>query len=87
MRRLLPAAAALLLAAGAVRAEGPVPPVGGSDPVEDLKKASIEVSRALKANEEALTKVAQGETADPKPVDIRLPENPGPKSSSSGGGT
>jgi hypothetical protein len=85
-------AAALLLASGAARAEGPVTPPGpnGPDPMEEIQKASIRVSKALKESEEALSKIARGETATPKAVDVDLPKDASPKKESSpspGGGT
>lgn len=73
MKRLFLPAAALLLAAGAARAEGPVAPPTGPDPMEEVREASLRISKALKENEEALTKLARGEKADPKPVDLSLP--------------
>jgi hypothetical protein len=72
MQRLL-FAAALLLAGSAARAEGPVGPPEGGDPVEEIKKAAAKVTQGMKDSEEALTKVAKGEKADPKAVDITLP--------------
>jgi hypothetical protein len=61
-------AAALALAAPALAQEA-----GGEDPMKAIQEASVKVSKALKESEEALTKVARGETAAPKPVDIALP--------------
>jgi hypothetical protein len=71
-------AAALLLSAGAARAEGPVTPPQGPDPMEEIQKASIRVSKALKESEEALSKIARGERAEPKPVDVDLPKKTAP---------
>jgi hypothetical protein len=77
-------AAVLALAAPALAQEG-----GGEDPIEAIQKASVKVSKALKESEEALTKVARGETASPMGADISLP--PGgadpKKDPSPGGGT
>ena len=72
MQRLL-LTAALLLAGSAARAEGPVGPPEGGDPVGEIKKAAAKVTKGMKESEEALTKVAKGEKADPKPVDLTPP--------------
>jgi hypothetical protein len=91
-RLVLPGAALLLLPALAFAparalAEGPVVPPQGGDPVEEIRQASIRLSKALKENEEALAKVARGEAGDPKAVDVDLPktERTVPSSSPSGG--
>lgn len=70
-RLLLPLV--LLLAAPAARAEGPVEPPPGGDPVDAIKKAAVQITRAMKESEEALTKAARGETSSPRPVDVTLP--------------
>ena len=75
MKSLFLPAAALLLAAGVARAEGPIgPPQGPEQLMDEIKKASIRVSKALKDSEEALARLARGEKADPKPVDVDLPK-------------
>ncbi len=87
MKRLL-LAASLLLCAPAALAEGPVAPPEGGDPMDEIKKAAAKISKSMKESEEALTKVARGETAEPKGVDVVLPPpQTSPSSSSSGGGT
>ncbi len=79
MRLAVLPAAALLLVAGAARAEGPVAPPGGPDPMQEIREASLRISKALKENEDALTKLARGEKGDPKPVDLSLPPKDGSK--------
>ena len=68
---LLPAAT-LLAFAGTVRAEGPVEG-GGNDDAAKIREIALRISKALKENEEALSRLARGEKAMPKPVDITLP--------------
>ena len=93
LRRALPAAALLLGAAGLALAapEGPVPPpVGpeGGSPEEQIQELAKKISRELKENEEALAKLARGEKAIPKGVNIEIPETGSRESSeSSSGGT
>jgi len=60
------------LSAGTARAEGPVEG-GGEDAVEEIQKIAIRISKSLKENEEALSRLARGEKGDPKPVHIHLP--------------
>jgi hypothetical protein len=69
--RILPAAF-LVLAASAARAEGPVGPE--EDLKSELEQAALRVSKALKDNEDALAKIARGESAELKTVDIDLPK-------------
>ena len=77
----------LLLGAASARAEGPVGPPQGGDPVDEIKKAAAKITKSMKESEEALTRVARGETAEPKGVDVALPPpETGPKSSSSSSG-
>jgi hypothetical protein len=71
--KILLTPAFLLLAAATALAEGPVQPPEGGDPVGEIKKAAVKITRAMKEAEASLTKVARGETAEPKPVDIQLP--------------
>jgi len=85
---LLPA---LLLASAAARAEGPVAPPEGGDPMEEIKKAAAKITQGMKDSEEALTRLARGEKADPKGVDVDLPKNgdpakPPPSPAPGGGG-
>jgi hypothetical protein len=68
----------LLAAASSARAEGPEGPESESDLMDALAKASLRVSKALKENEEALARLARGEAAAPKAVDIDLPREPVP---------
>ena len=89
LRHLLPAAALLLGAAGLALAapEGPVGPEGGS-PEEQIQELAKRISKELKESEEALARLARGEKADPRPVDIELPEAEKAKGSASpSGGT
>src|SRR5258706_389239 len=83
-------AGARLLGASAARAGGPVTPPVGPDPMQEIKEASLRISKALKENEEALTKPVRGEKGDPKPVDIQLPPKDGspppPQDQGSSGG-
>ena len=73
----LPVAALLVLAASA-RAEGPV---GGEeeDAMAKVKEISIRISKGLRENEEALARIARGEQASLKPVDISLPKHNHPE--------
>jgi len=82
LKRLLFAASLLLLGAASARAEGPVLPPEGGGPMDEIKKAAAKITKSMKESEEALTKVARGETAVPKGVDVELPP-PNPSSSSS----
>ena len=41
--------------------------------MEEIKKAAIQITKSMKESEAALTKVARGESAEPKPVDVNLP--------------
>ncbi len=71
----LPAAAAILLfAAPQAVAEGPV---HGPEGQEDIREIAARITRALKANEASLARLARGEKAAAGPVDIRLPEDCG----------
>jgi len=71
--KILLTPAVLLLAAATAMAEGPVQPPEGGDPVDEIKKAAIRITKAMKEAEASLSKVARGETAEPKGVDIELP--------------
>jgi len=82
MGRLL-APVLALLAAPAAFAEGPVGPAPGpSSPEEEMAQLTIRISKALKQNEEALTRIARGEQGKAAPVDIRIP--PGQEGGSEG---
>ena len=71
MRTTILAACVLLSCPAALAAEGPVGPDEG-DPMQKIGELSIKISKALKENEDALTRLARGEKAAPKPVDIDL---------------
>ncbi len=79
MRNPLPAALLLLAApvafASPAQAEGPVGPGGGRSPEEEIARLAIKISKALKENEEALTRLARGEKGVPAAVDISLPRH------------
>jgi hypothetical protein len=73
-----PAAALLLAAAAAAaRAEGPVGPAPGEgDPRAEIERISRKITKDLRENEEALTRVARGEEGDPGRVDVEIPPDP-----------
>ena len=79
-RRLLPPALLLLIAGPALAQENPHDPSNPEDPVMAIAR---KISKALRENEEALTKLSRGEAADPKAVDLTLP----PKGASAHTGT
>ena len=60
-------------ASGSARAEGPTEGEGAGDPADEIRRLSIAISKALRENEEALSRLARGEKGDPKPVHIHLP--------------
>ncbi|MHC4925128.1 MAG: hypothetical protein ACYTG4_13815, partial [Planctomycetota bacterium] len=91
--RTLMSAAACLLMAGVIQAaplEGPLPGTGGEE--DDIQEIVKRITRALRENEQALTRLARGETGEPEKVDIELPENsdgsppPLPGTTGAGGG-
>jgi hypothetical protein len=68
------AAALLLLVSPSALAEGPVGPgPQEGSPEEEIARLALKISKALKENEEALSRIARGEQGEAKPVDIRLP--------------
>ena len=71
---VLPVAGPLLVLAASARAEGPV---GGDaeDAAAKLREIAIRISKSLKENEEALARIARGEQATVRPVDITLPKH------------
>ncbi|MCK6480660.1 MAG: hypothetical protein L6R43_11090 [Planctomycetes bacterium] len=76
-RALLPAALLCGAASAALAApEGPVPPPvgpGGKSLEEQALEISRRITRDLRENEEALTRLARGEKATPRKVDIEIP--------------
>ena len=66
--------ASAVLATAALATEGPVGPDEG-DPMQKIRELSVKISRALKENEDALTRLARGEKGVPKSVDITLPKH------------
>ena len=90
LRRALPLGALLLGAAGTAFALPPQEgPDSGHGAEEQVKELSRKISRELKENEEALARLARGEKAEPKKVDIELPPDgkQAPPPSPGSGGT
>ena len=81
LRRALPLCALLLGASAAALAAGPV----GPSPEDEVKELAKKISKELRENEEALAKLARGEKAEPKKVDIELPPSQKSDAESSGG--
>lgn len=87
-RLVLAGTLAALLVASPARAEGPVE---GGDLQQQVEELAKKISRALKENEQQLTRLARGDQGKPRDVDIKLPEDggsppPTPTESEGGGG-